>query len=323
VNQTEEKVGYIKKADVLVRENTSINTDCLIFDVDGVLIDVSSSFREAIIETVQFYFEKIIKIPGEAQLMSLSDTQVFKDSGGFNNDWDLTNAAVLFFLYKLVTGHEKDLPTCKHFPPHIDMFLKSVNLRGSGLEAVREEALSGLTAGQKKELLGLYNPALVTGIFKEIYGGTDYCHKLYGYEPEFIKELGLINRENNLINSSLLTGFNKIGVLTGRAKEETAVALEKTGIGNLVKKNVMYDDGKGPNKPDPLCLKDLCGKMEVKSGVYIGDTMDDAMLIANYNATSSTGRFNFAAVTDRPDIFKDKADLIAADVNKIVSYLSK
>ena len=53
----------------------------LVFDIDGVLVDVSDSYRKAIKETVEFFYKKEIH-PDEIQEL--------KNETGFNNDWDLT-----------------------------------------------------------------------------------------------------------------------------------------------------------------------------------------------------------------------------------------
>lgn len=57
----------------------------LFFDMDGVLVDVSRSYRRAIEETVeQFTGRKIL--PGTIQR--------YKNVGGFNDDWKLTHAII-------------------------------------------------------------------------------------------------------------------------------------------------------------------------------------------------------------------------------------
>ena len=52
----------------------------LIFDMDGVLVDVSQSYRQAVIETVR-------RFTGAAVLNQ--EIQALKNRGGANNDWDL------------------------------------------------------------------------------------------------------------------------------------------------------------------------------------------------------------------------------------------
>jgi len=53
----------------------------ILFDMDGVLADVSSSYREAIKKTAEKHLGRII---------SNHEIQLLKDAGGFNNDWKLT-----------------------------------------------------------------------------------------------------------------------------------------------------------------------------------------------------------------------------------------
>jgi HAD superfamily hydrolase (TIGR01548 family) len=55
--------------------------DVIVFDVDGVLVDVTASYREAIRETVCTF---------TGDLVSNDLIQDFKNQGGWNNDWDLT-----------------------------------------------------------------------------------------------------------------------------------------------------------------------------------------------------------------------------------------
>ena len=74
--------------------------DSIIFDVDGVLIDVKGSFRVVICRAVDYYFRKILGVKGDGELLHLEDTHLFKMAGGFNNDWDLTEVAIAFFVWK-------------------------------------------------------------------------------------------------------------------------------------------------------------------------------------------------------------------------------
>lgn len=57
----------------------------LLFDMDGVLVDVSASYRQAVRETVRRFSGSGI---GDRAI------QDYKDRGGLNNDWDLTLTAL-------------------------------------------------------------------------------------------------------------------------------------------------------------------------------------------------------------------------------------
>lgn len=62
-----------------------ITIDSIIFDIDGTLIDVSRSYREAIRRTAGDFLGRIV---------SQLEIDAVKAQPGFNNDWDATYALV-------------------------------------------------------------------------------------------------------------------------------------------------------------------------------------------------------------------------------------
>ena len=58
-----------------------IKADMIIFDMDGVLVDVRESYRETICVTVEHFTSKQI---------SRELIQEYKNQGGWNNDWSLS-----------------------------------------------------------------------------------------------------------------------------------------------------------------------------------------------------------------------------------------
>ena len=62
-----------------------VHLSAALFDMDGVLIDVSRSYRRAIEETVGHFTGRQI-VPGTVQR--------YKNDGGFNDDWKLTHAII-------------------------------------------------------------------------------------------------------------------------------------------------------------------------------------------------------------------------------------
>jgi HAD superfamily hydrolase (TIGR01548 family) len=59
--------------------------DVLVFDMDGVLVEVSESYRESIRETVLHFTGKLV---------SHDEIQNFKNAGGWNNDWLLSQRLI-------------------------------------------------------------------------------------------------------------------------------------------------------------------------------------------------------------------------------------
>lgn len=59
--------------------------DVVVFDIDGVLVEVMQSYREAIRETVRHF---------TGELVSQDEIQDFKNAGGWNNDWLLSQRLI-------------------------------------------------------------------------------------------------------------------------------------------------------------------------------------------------------------------------------------
>lgn len=63
-----------------------MSAEVLVFDMDGVLVDVTASYRETIRETVRRFTGR--EVSHEA-------IQDLKNAGGWNNDWELTHKLIL------------------------------------------------------------------------------------------------------------------------------------------------------------------------------------------------------------------------------------
>ncbi len=64
---------------------TKQTPDVIVFDMDGVLVEVSGSYREAIRETVKYFTGADV---------SHDTIQDFKNAGGWNNDWLLSHRLI-------------------------------------------------------------------------------------------------------------------------------------------------------------------------------------------------------------------------------------
>jgi HAD superfamily phosphatase len=107
--------------------------DSIILDIDGVVIDVSASFRVAISQTVQLYLKLTVGFTGEAIAVLPSETQLFKLAGGFNNDWDLSRAAIMFYLAKGELLNSEDLNVLRGQGMTLEEFTTAAGRAGGGL----------------------------------------------------------------------------------------------------------------------------------------------------------------------------------------------
>lgn len=306
--------------------------DTLVFDIDGVLIDVRDSFMKAICQTVQFYFKEILGFQGSQNLINPKETEYFKISGGFNNDWDLTSAVVLFYLMKARENNLKDVDELRSIKPDIKTFTTKMLSPGGGLAKVIDLIKKD---GQVKEgILSLWDQDLITKIFQEIYAGEEYCYIIYGFHPSLVKIEGLIKQERIIIDKNKKNFLEKfsLGILTGRNEREARVALERLGWDEIISKKRIVTADDGVAKPHPQGLKKIAESLETKWGIYIGDTWDDLLTVKNNNKEEGVTKFLSAIVLGEEFDLRGKsakfylnagADLLSRDVNSILYQLER
>ncbi|MFZ4437146.1 MAG: HAD family hydrolase [Syntrophales bacterium] len=243
----------------------------IVFDMDGVLIDVSGSYRETVRKTARLFFAGATgfeKLPDP--LFPLTDLAELKQTGGLNNDWDLT-ARVLHLLFALVK-----------YPAALSFMVSSPNASIGDLffgvkadnfpdpeETIRRCDVSDLadfinrSSRPLMELLGRYGGRhdpfvtscyqgdVATGnrikrIFQEIYLGPALFTALYGetLRPSVVGE-GLIHRETLLINPTLLADLSRnhiLAIATGRPRAEADFPLDRFDLRKYFELVITLDD---------------------------------------------------------------------------------
>ena len=175
----------------------------ILFDLDGVLVDVSGSYRRAIEETVE-RFTGSRPSPGAVQRL--------KDGGGFNDDWALT----------------AELIARAGVRAEYDAVVSEFNGRYRG------ESWNGFI---------LSEPPLVST------GHLDALRRLFG----------------------------RLGLVTGRPREEAEFTLARFGWTDRFDTIVAMEDTAGRGKPDPWPLQLALEQLDLapREAAYVGDSVDD------------------------------------------------
>lgn len=230
-----------------------INCDGIIFDVDGVLIDVKKSFLLSIKKTTEYvlknWYNKKINV-------AQKDVETIKKIKGFNNDWDAT--------YALIDLIKQDISR-----QSFGSFVKLVSKKTQKNKRYREIRL----------------------IFDTFYWGSEFFAKQYKTQSSFTNKIGLFKKEKQLIEEDMLASLAKnysLGIATGRNKFEvdygllTFKAIEKY----IPRGNIITEDDVPFTKPHPASLLEVKKQMNVQNPVYIGDSINDVLAAKNANMPS-------------------------------------
>ncbi|MBM4306441.1 MAG: hypothetical protein FJ115_13385 [Deltaproteobacteria bacterium] len=287
--------------------------DLLIFDMDGVLIDVSKSYRKTIQQTIHIYLEHCLGL--KANLVSPEEISLFKSAGGFNNDWDLTSG---FLLYLLSIAKIPPLPKQKRFfslddillhlrqrlshfhqrrpftlkRNHLRVFLEKVKTSGGGLRGV-QFTLGGRWDGWIYRAGDLAKENLVKRIFQEIYLGDKFSLH-YHLQPLFYRGKGLYLREKLLIKRDILASLRskiQMGIASGRPRFEAELVLKRFRISRYFDSVVTLDECEQEetkiflstgrkiklSKPHPYSILRVIKEIDLRNPQcgYVGDVVDD------------------------------------------------
>jgi len=250
--------------------------DAIIFDCDGVLINIKNSYDEAITKTTEHILKKYGKISNPLQITS-EIIEAFKETGGFNDEVDVTYASIL----SLIAASKLNNDT-KEF-----IFEVITNADSTGIKSV-EKYLDGLTvdlSNIKKVLSypGKHSENLLYSTFDQIFYGPELYLKLFGKPSEF-SQSGLIENDVTIISDKLLYMLtkkfgDKIAIVTGRGIESIRYSLkellEKFNIEHSV---FLEDEQREFAKPNPESLLRSIRGLQAKHVLYVGDSMEDFIM---------------------------------------------
>ena len=240
-----------------------MNADTVVLDIDGVLVDVADSYRRAIVESVEHVYGDTIE---------RADVQAFKDAGGFNNDWELTDAAALYVL-----ARRKELGLS------VETFTDRVAATGGGLPGAETVVLDILDPAEREQVMSDWDPDRLRDVFQQLYLGPDLYRELEGGDPDIDAAGGYIHDEPVLVERETLDHLRAnydVGVLTGRPAAEADIALERVGLDLPAEHRFTMDDWEA-GKPDPDALVRLAERFDAGAVAFAGDTLDDVKTAVN------------------------------------------
>ena len=249
--------------------------DSIIFDCDGVLIDVTKSYDTTINKTISYVLKEIANITVDIPLTN-EVLLKFKSTGGFNDEIDITYSGILCFIAAEKLNKDP-----------VELILDVLNNADDSGIAYIENFLN--TAGDISDIKSrLSYPSadkndLIHATFDQLFFGPELYNKIFQKESKF-SENGYIENDNVIVNSELIEAlkkkFNdKIAIVTGRGFNAISSSLKEILNQFNVENSVfLEDEPRDLAKPNPQSLIRAMKGLNSKNCLYVGDSMEDMIL---------------------------------------------
>jgi phosphoglycolate phosphatase-like HAD superfamily hydrolase len=251
--------------------------DSIIFDCDGVLIDVSNSYDLAIKKTTDFMVKEFAKVD-ESDIVSTQMIDGFKATGGFNDEVDVTYAMIL----SMVAAKKLKKP----FSEFIFDVIK--NSDQSGIKSVEKylDILRVDLSEIRKKLAypGPRHTNILSTTFDEIFYGTELFYKLYKKRPNFFNGKGLIENDLVLVKKQLIDSLKKkfgkkLAIVSGRGIISAGYSLKKLlEEFDLKNSKFLEDEPRELAKPNPRSLVSSIKGLDSTCTLFVGDSTEDFVM---------------------------------------------
>ena len=250
--------------------------DSIIFDCDGVLIDVTTSYDTTINKTISYVLKEIADITADTPLTNEMLLK-FKSTGGFNDEIDITYSGVLCYI---AAKKLKKNPT--------ELILDILNNADDTGIAYIEGFLDKIDVDISDIKSRLNYPSvekndLIHATFDQLFFGPELYEKIFQKKSKF-SDKGFIENDNVIVTSALIETlkkkFNdKIAIVTGRGLDAISSSLKEILNQFNVESSVfLEDESRDLAKPNPQSLIRAMKGLNSKNCLYVGDSMEDMIL---------------------------------------------
>ena len=268
--------------------------DVIVFDCDGVLLDVRESYGKAVAWVTSFLVEAFTGVKLPETLFDERLSFAYKRTGGMNNDWDLTYALVMKVLASSPDASEID-ELARRSQEITDILLRLSFIRENRVEAwipiesLHDELISfaakldasgvdsvdvQLLPAMKNVKQALGHPSgvgesIVSTVFEEVFSGAALFKETFGVPARFTEaQTGYVENERVVVTDETLDqltemiGGARFGVASGSLANTARHALGSTIERFSPEAQVWHDDieraetaeRRALSKPNPYSL---------------------------------------------------------------------
>ena len=251
--------------------------DSIIFDCDGVLVDIRNSYDYAINKTISAIMNELFN----DEIGDVVTSKIhfgLKSVGGFNDE-----VAVVYAIVMTLAASKKSKIEFEKLI--IDVI---ANSNESGINSIDD-----YFKGQNIDLMGIKSKldyensrkvSYIHKIFNQLFYGPKLYEEIFNEKSQFndnpLIDLDDIVLDNNLMLKLKNRFGTKISTVTGRGKFAFSYSM-KNFLDDFDMKNSVFLEDRPLNlaKPNPESLIESISKINSKCSLYIGDSMEDLLMV--------------------------------------------
>ncbi len=266
------------------------SVDSVVFDCDGVLVDIRKSYDLTIKKTARYVLENAAAIP-DPMPVTPEIIDGFKATGGFNDEVDLTYAAILSVVAARNTGSNPRDFVMRVIQNSDDTGIKSVE------KYLDASDVSGIRA--KLDYPG-DGTGLLHATFNQIFYGPDMFYSIFKKKSAFAGP-GLIENDMVILGWDLLARLRarfcgKTAIVSGRGAESIRRSLgAMLDEFDLASSFFLEDHPRSLAKPNPESLIRSVSAMRSGHCLYVGDSFEDLLMARR--ATDAGVKTTFCGIT--------------------------
>lgn len=251
--------------------------DSIIFDCDGVLVDIRNSYDYAINKTISAIMKELFN----DEIGDIVTSKIhfgLKSVGGFNDEVAVVYAIVM----TLAASKKSEIEFEKLI---IDVI---ANANESGINSIddyfKDQNIDLMEIKSKLDYENSRKVSYIHRIFNQLFYGPKLYQEIFNEKSQFDDEplidLDDIVLDNNLIFKLKNRFGTKISTVTGRGKFAFSYSM-KNFLDNFDIENSVFLEDRPLElaKPNPDSLIESISGINSKCSLYIGDSMEDLLMV--------------------------------------------
>ena len=251
--------------------------DSIIFDCDGVLVDIRNSYDHAINKTISAIMKELFN-DEVGDIVTSKIHFGLKSVGGFNDEVAVVYAIVM----TLAASKKSEIEFEKLIIDVIN------NANESGINSIddyfKDQNIDLIEIKSKLDYENSRKVSYIHRIFNQLFFGPKLYEEIFNEKSQF-NDNPLIDLDDVVLDNNLMLKLKnrfgiKISTVTGRGKFAFSYSM-KNFLDNFDIENSVFLEDRPLNlaKPNPESLIESISGINSNCSLYIGDSMEDLLMV--------------------------------------------